>query len=67
MHLSYSLIRSIPSDEQMYSDLIYSLAFEGAELRPTLSALAQKRMNLDLQKVLSSNYDDVRVVHSVFG
>jgi len=51
----------------MYSDLIYSLAFEGAELRPTLSALAQKRMNLDLQKVLSSNYDDVRVVHSVFG
>ncbi|GAX85033.1 hypothetical protein CEUSTIGMA_g12453.t1 [Chlamydomonas eustigma] len=52
---------------ELYIDLLYRLAFEGVELQPALSAVAQKHLNVDLKKLVDSNYDDIRVVHSVFG
>ena len=48
---------------QIYSDLLYSLTYDGVELRPALSAIADKHLKLDLKKLLDSNQDDIRVVH----
>ena len=55
---------------QLYTELIYSVA-EGADLRTALKAAAKASSTflkpLDLEKVLASGLDDVRVVHRCAG
>ncbi len=48
---------------QLYSDMLYALVNDGVELRPLLSSIAQKHLNLDLQKTVDARYTDVRVIH----
>lgn len=53
---------------RIYSDMIYNLTQgEGGDFKQTLDAVAKRDLNFDLQNMIDSRWDDVRMVHSVFG
>jgi len=51
---------------EKYAELMWNMTTGGQSLHQATGAMAA-RMNLNLDELLSKSYDDIRVVHNVFG
>jgi len=59
--------RKLASYANLYSDMLYRIVNDQADLRDTLRGVASGHLRLDLDQLAAAGYTDQRVVHSTFG